>query len=254
MSDPDTALLQSDDPYDLIGQLNGGAYRVYQRDGYRIWLNVSESRDMAKRAVGRYEPDKFAALDEQLKAGQTVFDIGANKGDFALFAASRVGSTGCVVAFEPHPDNVGWLRKSVALNGFQTVTIKETALADTAGEAPLHIGPKSGHHALEPLSRDRGTITVTVDTLDRVWHELRQPTIDIVKIDVEGAEDRVIAGGRAMLAECRPVIFLDVHDIGSDRLTALNATLSDLGYTIAALDDPDIATLLPDKDYILIPQ
>lgn len=254
MSESDAAPLQSDDPYDLIGQLNEGAYRVYQRDGYRIWLNTSESRDMAKRAVGRYEPEKFAALNKRLKAGQTVLDIGANKGDFALFAASRVGPTGHVVAVEPHPDNVGWLRKSVALNGFRTVTIKEAALADTSGEAPLHIGPKSGHHALEPLSRDRGTITVAIDTLDQVWRDLQQPTLDIVKIDVEGAEDRVVAGGRTILAQCRPVIFLDVHDIGSDRLAALNATFAELGYAIAALDDPGIATLLPDKDYILIPQ
>ena len=77
---------RADDPWTLIGHLNRDRYRVYRRDGYRIWLNVSESRDMARRAVGRYEPEMFEALGRLLPTGGTFLDIGANKGDFSLFA------------------------------------------------------------------------------------------------------------------------------------------------------------------------
>ncbi|MEM6665037.1 MAG: FkbM family methyltransferase [Pseudomonadota bacterium] len=246
---------QHDDPYTLIGALNDGVYRAYQRDGYRIFLNVSESRQMAKRAVGKYEPWKFAALGAALKPGSTFLDIGANKGDFSLFAASRAGDTGCVLAVEPHPDNLGWFRRSIALNGFRTIQVCAGVISDTDGILRLHIGSKSGHHALAPQTRDRGTLDVESTTLDDLVSRESLQRLDAIKIDVEGAEDRVIAGAKATLARFRPLIFLDVHDLSPDQLSAMATPLRALGYQAETLGEtPEpvaLDALQPDQDYVL---
>lgn len=242
---------RSDDPWTLIGHLNGNRYRIYQRDGYRIWLNVSESRDMARRAVGGYEPEMFEALGAILPVGGTFLDIGANKGDFSLFAATRLGPAGRVIAVEPHPENAEWVRRSAALNGFSNVAVEEAALANEAGTARLYIGPKSGHHALDPLTRDRGTIPVAVTTLDDLCRDRAVDRLDAIKIDVEGAEDRVIAGGRQTLDRFRPPILLDVHDIGDARLAAMATMLGDLGYRTLSPDDGSVQELMPDRAFML---
>ncbi len=242
-----------DDPlYALAMALNEDRYRIHECDGYRIWLNVSESRQMVKRAIGRYEPEKFAAIREALKPGSCFLDIGGNKGDFALFAAALVGPAGCVICFEPHPENAGWIRKSVELNGFENLTVEELALSDRAGEAELNIGGKSGQHSFETRKRDRGSVTVRATTLDRYLTDAGIDRVDAIKIDVEGAEDLVIAGAAETLARDRPVLFLDVHEIGEERLAALAETLRNSGYGFSELEsDISADTLEAGKDYVL---
>jgi len=242
-----------DDPlYALAMDLNEDRYRIYDRDGYRIWLNVSESRQMVKRAIGRYEPEKFAAIGEVLNPGSCFLDIGGNKGDFALFAAALVGPAGRVVCFEPHPENAGWIRKSVELNGFGNLKVEELALSDRDGEAALNIGGKSGQHSFEARRRDRGSVTVRTVTLDHYLAEAMIARVDAIKIDVEGAEDLVVAGAGEALSRDRPVLFLDVHEIGDKRLAALTNRLRDLGYRISELESGTASNLLEaGKDYVL---
>jgi len=242
-----------DDPfYALIMDLNGDRYRIYEADGYRIWLNVSESRQMVKRAVGRYEPEKFAAIRAGLKPGFCFLDIGGNKGDFALFAAALTGPDGTVICFEPHPDNAGWIRKSVELNSFGNLKVEELALSDRDGEATLNIGGKSGQHSFETRKRDRGSVTVRTTGLDHYLETQGIGHVDAVKIDVEGAEDLVIAGAAHTLARDRPLLFLDVHDIGSERLAALAEALAGLGYRASELESGTAVEVLEaGKDYVL---
>lgn len=242
-----------DDPlFTLVMEINEDRYRIHDRGDYRIWLNVSESRQMVKRAIGRYEPEKFAALKEVLKPGSTFLDIGGNKGDFALFAAGLVGPQGRVVCFEPHPENAGWIRKSVELNGFAYLAVEELALADRDGEATLNIGGKSGQHSFEARKRDRGSVPVRTMTLDHFAAEAGLDRIHAIKIDVEGAEDLVIAGAAELLARDRPVLFLDVHDIGDERLAALTKVLLALDYRITELESGAAASgLQADRDYVL---
>ena len=242
-----------DDPlYALAMGLNEGRYRIYDRDGYRIWLNVSESRQMVKRAIGRYEPEKFAAVGGVLEPGSCFLDIGGNKGDFALFAAALVGPAGRVVCFEPHPENACWVRKSVELNDFDNLTVEEVALSDHDGEAELNIGGKSGQHSFEARRRNRGSVTVRTVTLDQYLAEAGLERIDALKIDVEGAEDLVVAGAGKALSRDRPVLFLDVHEIGDERLAALTNRLRDLGYRMNELESGTASNLLEaGKDYVL---
>jgi FkbM family methyltransferase len=163
-----------------------------------------------------YEPQTADCLVRSLMPGSVFVDVGANHGYFSLLAAALVGSSGRVVAFEPNPQVFGQLRTHVMLNGFESrVTTIDAALADVSdAEARLfvsHLTTNSGLSSLNPRAStlDRGwltadhTVPVRVETFDRWLATSGLPRVDLVKIDVEGAEHRVIAGMAQSLAQRR---------------------------------------------------
>jgi len=171
------------------------------------------------RVLGIYEKNKRMAIESLLKPGSVFVDVGANKGDFALMAARLLDNDGMVIAFEPEPHNCDWLRKSIGLNGYTNITLHQAALSDRNGEAELYLGAKSGWHSLisDQVDRDRGIITVPVQTLDDV---LSLSSIGgrpcMIKIDVEGAELSVLKGAVGLLSCGNDVVLLiDIHpDLG----------------------------------------
>ncbi len=196
-------------------------YYPYRFSGGRIYLNIKESPMMLSRALGLYEVAKHEAVRAFLRPGDTFIDVGANKGDFSLLAARVVGPSGHVLAFEPAPENCRWIRKSIEVNGYQNVELHQLALADQSGEATLYLGRKSGWHTLVPdlPSRDKGSIRVTTRSLDDILVEVgMEEPIAMIKIDVEGAEMRVLQGARNTLRHNdRVVLAIDIHpDLGVD--------------------------------------
>lgn len=190
-------------------------YYPYKFEGGRIYLNIKESGMMLRRALGRYELSKHLAFHKFLRSGATFLDVGCNKGDFSLLASCLVGPQGRVLAFEPHPENCRWIRKSVAKNAYHNVDLYELALSDANGIAHLHLGEKSGFHTLLPgkPQREEGIIDVQTRRLDDLLEEIHfDRPIDAMKIDVEGADMHVLRGAQKTISR-NPgiVIFLDVH-------------------------------------------
>jgi FkbM family methyltransferase len=201
--------------YPVWSSVVPGFYYPYKLEAGRIYLNIKESRMMLQRALGCYEPSKHQAFKQFLRPGATFIDVGCNKGDFSLLASRLVGPQGRVLAFEPHPENCRWIRKSIAKNEYQNIELFELALSDVNGTAQLHLGEKSGFHTLlagKP-QREKGTIEVQTRRLDDLLAELRfDGPIDAIKIDVEGADMHVLRGARETISK-NPgiVVFLDVH-------------------------------------------
>jgi FkbM family methyltransferase len=182
--------------------------------GGRIYLNVKESPMMLARAFRLYEVGKVRAIKALLRLGETFIDVGANKGDFTVLAASIVSAAGKVLSFEPEPTNCYWLRKSIRLNGYHNIALHEMALSDTDGEVNLYLGEKSGWHTLLPGKprRDRGVIHVARRALDTVLEETGQEKVDMIKIDVEGAELEVLRGAIRTLSSNKGIrLLLDIH-------------------------------------------
>lgn len=214
--------------FPLARAVLGGRRRTYRVHGRRMRLDVGESRMMLLRALGLYELRKVGEIRRRLGAGGVFVDVGANQGDFALLAAGLVGPGGRVLAFEPEPGNAAAIRSNIALNGLTNVELREAALSDRVGTATLHRSAVSGWHSLRPdlPDRDRDATTVAVQALD----DLGLPRLDLLKIDVEGAEAAVIAGARDTLYRHRPVVLLDTHpQLGAD-VAAMAATFRELGY------------------------
>jgi FkbM family methyltransferase len=206
----DTRKFVTDGILRFVGILNGGRYRKYRAHGSYIYLDIGESTMMLRRVMQIYEVAKHRFLADNLERGMVFVDVGANKGDFSLLAQRLVGEGGLVIAVEPEPENCHWIKESIAANGYHGIRLVEAALTDGEGEATLYLGEKSGWHTLSPgQAGSCGERRVRTTTLDSLCSDL--PRVDVVKIDVQGAESRVLAGASATLSRCRPVVLLDLH-------------------------------------------
>jgi FkbM family methyltransferase len=217
-------------------------YHAYPAPGGRMYLDLRESPMMLARVLRIYEAPKVAALRACLRPGCVFVDVGANKGDFSLLAARLMGDSGKVIAVEPEATNADWIERSVARNGYRCIEVVRVALADHAGDATLHLGEKSGWHSLVATDgvATTGAVTVPTETLDAMLAARGVTRVDVIKIDVEGAEARVFDGAHATFSGTHPMtVLLDVHPgRGVDPL-AIAQRLRDWGFTVR---EPDVVT------------
>ncbi|MFH5798558.1 FkbM family methyltransferase [Haladaptatus sp. CMAA 1911] len=181
---------------------------------------------------------------EEINHDSLVFDIGANIGFYSLLAASA-GAT--VVACEPEPYAYRTLAANIGINGLP-ITARQTAVYDSPGEMELYRshGENQAIHSLAENSKflKGESVTVPVVTLAALINEFGPP--DLVKIDVEGAEQKIIEGLSA--CDARPDLLLEVHTQHAgqylDRLhehggseSDLFGHLSDTGYEVCGVDE-----------------
>lgn len=163
--------------------------------------------------VDQVEPEKTDALKRVLEPGQIVFDVGANIGYYTLLASLRVGSGGKVFAFEPSPRNISYLYRHLALNGVANVVVVPSACSDRSGLALFEQNDSCAEGRLaepgvSPEGKDLLVVaTVTIDSVVK----LTGYAPDVLKIDVEGAEEQVLRGATATLASAHPTLILAVH-------------------------------------------
>ncbi len=225
----------------LLAPLIPGGYRPYRCAGGRIYLNVKESGMMLARALGMYDIDQTEAIRSLLSPGDYFVDVGANKGDFSLLAARTVGARGKVLAFEPEPDNCRWIGRSVALNGYENISVYEYALSSADGAGQLHLGKNSGWHTLLPghPHRDLGMIEVKTRTLDSVLGETTDGVANMLKIDVEGAEFEVLKGACDTLSNNVDIIvLLDLHPELGVNPVEVCGFLEEFGFSTYQLRSP----------------
>jgi FkbM family methyltransferase len=192
-----------------------------------------------------YEPETTAHFIEHLEDGHVFVDIGANHGYFTVLAASLVGPSGRVVAFEPSPRVFEQLHQHVHLNGFESrVTLEPCALADRpAASARFYVSQSATNSGLSSLTpshdllktgdlSDERTVAVAVDTFDRWLAHSGIGQVDLLKIDVEGAEALVIGGMAGALHDghIRSLIVETTWEGPAHRL------LCDAGYVARRLD------------------
>lgn len=216
-------------------------HAAYSYAGGKIYLNVKESPMMLARALDAYERAKMAAVRHFLKPGMTFVDVGGNKGDFALLAARITGNSGAVLCFEPERENCRWIRKSIEINHYNNISLHEVALSNRNGMAELYLGQKSGWHTLLSGQErsDVGTVLVRTATLDSILATLSLGKIDVMKIDVEGAELQVLEGAQKTLsANAGIVLLLDVHPRMGVDPKQVDGVLSKMGFSIHSMDHP----------------
>ena len=143
---------------------------------------------------------------EQVRAGDVVYDVGANLGLYGLLASSKVGPTGRVILFEPEKKTLERLRRNVELNG--RCDVVDVALGRRNGTMSIQAGtsPMVGTHGAYGDGSDR--YEVRVERGDSLVEELGLPPPSVVKIDVEGMEADVVAGLEKMLQaeSCRHLL------------------------------------------------
>ncbi len=188
----------------------------------------------------RYEPNTQAFVKHYLKPGMTVLDIGAHHGFYTLLAAHCVGPTGKVIAFEPSPKERRKLLWHVRLNRCRQVQVEPFAVSDREGTMKLFLTQDNSANSLSPpeISPIVGSATVPVITLDAYCQRNGIERVDLIKMDVEGAELLVLKGAQRLLTtQPRPVIVTEV----SRRTTAR------FGYTV-----DELLAFLKERDYFWV--
>ena len=174
--------------------------------------------------LGHYEQHVQRALVSLLRPGLAVYDVGANVGFFTLLAGRLVGVDGTVVALEPSSRNVEFLERHVRLNSLDNVRVMPVAAGRESGRGTFRTGGDSSTGRLAP----EGDLGVEVRRLDDLpdARDVRAP--DVIKIDVEGAEEDVLRGAARILRLHHPSILLAFH--GSRRWRACSELLQEHAY------------------------
>lgn len=187
-----------------------------------------------------YEPE-LAFLRQYLRPGMVMVDAGACYGIYSLVAASRVGTSGLVVAIEPAANSYRRLAGNVRLNRLVNVRLLRLALWDRRGDAFLRHASDPGRNALgqAEASRTTGEI-VSLRKLDDVLGEQQIERVDVIKLDIEGAEGPALRGARRTLLALRPAIIFEENGQAAAAL-GLKASeardlLRSLGYAVYRSD------------------
>lgn len=135
-----------------------------------------------------------------LKPGATVIDCGAHIGTLAMTAADIVGANGKVIACEMHPRTFSYLARNVSDNKYKNVTPIHTAIGDVVGTVSITDEYVSD---INHITETKGVLSVPMTTIDSLAKDL--PTIDLIKLDVEGYELQALRGAKETLTRTHAV-------------------------------------------------
>ncbi len=226
-------------------QYRKGTYRHVVRDGIRYELDIADIVDWF--IYFGFEDQARKRLYGLIHLGNMVIDVGANVGDITMHMAKLVGPEGRVYAFEPHPVNHGRVMRNLALNAFGNIKLERMGLGNDPGKFAMQSrdDANQGMNRIVPGSQGISSDeSIDVTTLDDYVRENGLRSLEVIKIDVEGFESRVIQGGMATLRRWKPVLFIEVDEVnlaeqGSSPQQLL-ALLVELGYRFedAATEKP----------------
>jgi len=183
-----------------------------------ISINLDLSDHMQSQIFwhGSYSREIIFLLKKLLKPGMTFIDVGANIGELSLIGAKLVGQAGIVHSFEPVSRYADQFEANMALNSFANVHLHRAALSDHLGDAAIFVASEdfsdgTKHTGLATLyqsdERDLREETVILTTLDETVQPER---LDLIKIDVEGAELATLLGARQQLEKHLPDLIVEV--------------------------------------------
>lgn len=162
----------------------------------------------------RYEPE-LGYLKKVLSPGRTFVDIGACYGIYTLLASRVVGPTGSVLSFEPASRAFSVLRGNININRLKNVHAFPLALSEKAGRAWLFRHPNVG---CDSFGKDQSFTAdaeeVSTDCLDNILQQARVKRVDLIKMDVQGAEELVLRGASNAITSMQPTIILEIWPPG----------------------------------------
>jgi FkbM family methyltransferase len=199
----------------------------------RIWV------DYNIYCLGLYEAPLARFFIHSLRTDSVVLDIGAYIGQYTLLAA-KYAPTGRVIALEPHPESYQRLLANIALNRLGNVQALNLAAGQRPEQASLLLSDQPFSSGLLPTGRsDDGVADVEVVPVDQIVREAALPRVDVMKVDVEGAERQVVRGAYETLSRFHPIVIVELdrerERAFGDEPEEILGYLRDLGYTFYAL-------------------
>ena len=196
-------------------------------------------RGIRSYVTGVYEEDLTALFKDIVNEGMIVVDLGALLGIYTLLASLLVGTSGKVYAFEPEPKSFAYLLRNIEINNCLNIIAVQKAVSDRTGSAGFilssdrSIGPIGGLLSVGP--HNTGSSMVQTTSLDAFFEEHGWPSIDLIKMDIDGAEKLALDGMKELsrrnpqmqlIMEFDPV---RIHGAGGSP-EVLAVTLQNLGF------------------------
>jgi FkbM family methyltransferase len=163
--------------------------------GQKMYLDTGDKEvSSVLLLTGVHEKYETHLFKRVVVEGMTVVDLGAHVGYYTLLAAKLVGEKGKVFAFEPDPDNFSLLLKNIQTNRYGNVFPVQKAVSNKTGTSKLYLSRENkGDHRIYDSYDSRESIEVEVTTLDAFFEDKQYP-IDVIKMDIQGAEMAALQG------------------------------------------------------------
>lgn len=219
-----------------------------------------------------YEPDVSTTLIRLVREGDSIVDVGANAGFFSVLLGALTGKSGQVLSIEPGAHNLSRLKNNLSLNGFSHVTVSDRPVTDKEGEVSFFINSDdSGGNALwdprqfpgnRKTSENPIAHTLSATTLERAVADAGLRVPRLIKIDTEGAEQRILEGAGSLIRDRKvPYVVAELHEFGLNQMgcsqASLRAVMEGHGYsTFLLYPDGSLPKLIPpgtliQSDYFL---
>tara|TARA_R110000850_G_scaffold116505_6_gene232342 strand:- start:1436 stop:2275 length:840 start_codon:yes stop_codon:yes gene_type:complete len=191
-------------------------WRNFEFRGVAMKVDIAKQMGAAIYWRGAHDWAPIFVLEKFLKKGDTFVDVGANQGEYSLWAARKVGTPGKVVAFEPMQQLYDQLTENIRLNEafHKTISPVKLGLSDKKGEVILYASADSNEGTNTIYNTDKFNIEIgkiQLDTLDEQLKELNVNEVNFLKIDVEGAELQVLKGAINTIKNHRPILLLEIN-------------------------------------------
>ena len=237
--------------------LNSKLYKFYPDsnkkfvvDNRVIYLNMHDTPMSFFRRFNLYEPKKTMFVKKFLKQGMCFIDVGANRGFFSSLSAKIVGPNGLVLAFEPNPESFYWLKKA-SEEWECKKKLYNHAVSDTDEYKKLFIGIEPGYSS---LNKSETTKTESINTrclpLDFITTEMGLNSVDLIKVDVEGSDLKVISGAISLINSGSTIV-MDVDLTTFAERVALYDLLIGLDCEVYSLDYVQLNEINEDNKEII---
>lgn len=182
----------------VVSTGTGHQIRLHPRYDYvqrELFLSVQQTN---------YERHVTDWLKRNIETGATAIDVGAHIGYYAVLISSLIGSNGNALFIEPLPEHYKALRDNLETNGFSSTRAIQLAVSDTNGQADFFPASDSGRNSLRYNEvTDRKPIRIITITLDDLLEKFSIDMVDLLQLDVEGAECLIFKGGHSVLTSGR---------------------------------------------------
>jgi FkbM family methyltransferase len=205
-------------------------------------LHLYGTREDKLATIFEQEVEKISSqVDSPL-----IVEAGANIGYYTILESNAIGGQGQIIGIEPSKSNINLLQRNIRLNNCDDLTsIHHCALDSTNGNAELQISEQSNLHRLENTASTNDqseSESVTTWRLDDflIDHEYDLASVNVIRMDIEGAEMNALRGMLETLNESGPtLLFLEVHNhiLTSAQAKELPQTLSNAGFEICAVEN-----------------
>lgn len=195
-----------------------------EAQGIKLWVDPASNFGKRILREGNYEADLTTAFVELLQSRQTFVDVGANEGWFSMLAAKLVGPSGRVLACEPQERLWPVIIKNIFINDYANVQLLPFAVAEQPGEATINLYPSlnTGSSNISDTKRRWETQQrIKLLPLTDILASLRGGDVDLMKVDVEGFEHKVLLSAGEHLGSTIKRLVVELHP---EQLEALGSS------------------------------